>query len=131
MSHRQIYKNRNSVMALDNLCRPLGEISRRKAIKAVVTQRADAVVNLRTWETSSTFLSGMPLRAIIYRYAVKTRKEPKLSTGNKGLASILRRDGHICCYCGIKLKPSNSQHPHRATVDHILPRAQGGKTSLS
>ena len=130
MSHHSTFKNRNTVLALDNLFRPMAEIPRRKAIKAIVTHRADAVVNTKTWETTTDFVSGMPLKIIIYKHATKTRKEPKLSTGNKGLSSILRRDSHICCYCGVKLKPSRSTHPHRATVDHIIPKAQGGQTTF-
>lgn len=38
-------------------------------------------------------------------------------------ASLLRRDEHRCQYCGVR--PPNSQ----LTIDHVLPRAQGGRTS--
>ena len=33
--------------------------------------------------------------------------------------NLLRRDGYICQYCGIKNKPM--------TLDHILPKQRGGK----
>lgn len=38
-------------------------------------------------------------------------------------ASLLRRDGHRCQYCGVR--PPSSQ----LTIDHVVPRAQGGRTS--
>ncbi len=129
MRYSRANRIRNTVLALDNSYRPMAEITRRKAIKAVVTRRADAVVNHKTFETSAWITSGQPLKMIIYRHSVKVPGEPRLHTGNKGLKAILRRDGYTCAYCGIKLKPSMSGHPSRATVDHIVPRAQGGQTS--
>lgn len=38
-------------------------------------------------------------------------------------SGVLRRDGHICTYCGVTSADLGS----RLTVDHILPKSKGGK----
>ena len=118
---RHYKHSRNTVLAIDMNWRPMAEISRRKAIKAVVTRKAD-IINPKTMETSIFLEPGTPIKMIIYRMVLKTPGEPRLHSGNKGLKAILRRDGHLCSYCGVKVKGLN------ATVDHIMPKAQGGKT---
>jgi len=126
---RSHHHNRNTVIALSSSFMPMAEITRRKAIKAIVSRKADLVVNPKTLETSTEVIPGIPIKMIIYRMITKSPGEPKLHNGNKGLKAIIRRDGHRCCYCGCKVKTSVSlSHPAYATVDHILPRAQGGKT---
>jgi len=127
--HRSRYHSRNSVLALSSSFMPMAEISRRKAIKAVVTGKA-LTVNPKTMVTSPNLEPGMPIKMIIYRMVTKAVGEPKLHSSDRGFRAILRRDGYKCGYCGCKLKPSASEHPHRATVDHILPRVQGGTSTF-
>jgi HNH endonuclease len=125
MRTRRHYQNRNTVLALDASFRPMAEISRRKAIKAIVTRKADIIINHQTFETASWVEAGQPIKMIIYRHTKKAPGEPRLHSGNKGLQAIIRRDGHKCCYCNVNLKGKN------ATVDHILPRSKGGLTAWS
>jgi len=125
---RKNFKSRNTVLALSASFMPMAEISRRKAIKAIVTRKAD-LVNPKTMETFSWIEAGMPIKMIVYRMVTKTVGGPRLHSGDRGLRAILRRDGYKCGYCGIKLKASSSNHPHRATVDHILPKVQGGQST--
>ena len=122
---RKNFKNRNTVLALSASFLPMAEISRRKAIKAIVTRKAD-LVNPKTMETYSWVDAGQPIKMIIYRHITRTIGGPRLHAGERGLRAILRRDGYKCSYCGVKLKASGSNHPHRATIDHIIPRVQGG-----
>jgi len=123
MGHSKRFQNRNTVLALSCHFIPMAEISRRKAIKAIVTRKADIITNPKTLETSSWIEPGQPIKMIIYKMVSKSPGEPRLHSGNKGLKAIIRRDGHRCCYCGAKLKGTN------CTVDHIVPRSKGGQTN--
>jgi 5-methylcytosine-specific restriction endonuclease McrA len=49
---------------------------------------------------------------------VKQSRKPRYSRN-----ALFVRDGGACQYCGVHLKKS------AATVDHIVPRAQGGRTN--
>jgi 5-methylcytosine-specific restriction endonuclease McrA len=37
--------------------------------------------------------------------------------------NVYRRDGHRCMYCGVRPRPDH------LTIDHVVPRSQGGETS--
>ncbi len=44
---------------------------------------------------------------------------------------VLARDGGACVYCGIPVVrrgPGLHRAPHLATLDHVVPRSQGGPT---
>ncbi len=46
-------------------------------------------------------------------------------------AAIHVRDGGACVYCGIAVVrrgPGLHRAPHLATLDHVIPRSQGGPT---
>lgn len=43
---------------------------------------------------------------------------------------VFERDKHTCQYCGKKVIPNGpSAAPTTATIDHVVPRAKGGKTT--
>ena len=45
-------------------------------------------------------------------------------------AFIYEREGGCCTYCGIRTRPLRRglhRAPDRATLDHVLPRSQGGR----
>jgi 5-methylcytosine-specific restriction endonuclease McrA len=46
-----------------------------------------------------------------------TKRGVKFSRTN-----IYARDGHRCCYCGLRF------HPRDLNYDHVIPRSRGGKT---
>jgi hypothetical protein len=107
------------ILALDSNYMPMVEMSRRKAIKALSTGRAHAL-DLRTWMTMSIAdVASMPFHAVVFPKA-KACSEVKLGFG-RGTSSILKRDGHKCQYVGCDRKGT--------TVDHVLPRCQGGQST--
>lgn len=57
----------------------------------------------------------MPLVIRLHRYVSIPYKGVMLSRQN-----IFRRDGFSCQYCGAR---------HELTIDHVLPRSRGGKSS--
>lgn len=114
---RHTKKHRSqTVLALDSNYMPMVELSRRKALKALATGRA-TVLDLSTWSSLGLEdVAGRPFHAVVFPKA-KAVSEVKLGFG-RGTAGILRRDGYRCQYLGCD---------HRGTtVDHILPRCQGG-----
>lgn len=76
---------------------------------------------LSTWNEKITWTNGsMKLPAIIKlnRYVRHIRKRTHFDR-----QTLFRRDQFLCCYCN---KALNS---NTLTVDHIVPKAQGGITS--
>ena len=118
MSRHKHHKHRHgSILALDRNYVPMSEISRRHGLKAIFSGRAWAI-NLKTYEMYPLDeVAGKPFHAIMYP-AITAIKEVRLLVG-KGTKGILRRDNHTCQYCG----------GHATTVDHVVPRCQGGETS--
>lgn len=108
-----------TVLALDCNYMPMVEMSRRKALKALATGRAQAL-DLRTWSKLGLLdVASQPFHAVVFAKA-KAVAEAKLGFG-RGTASILRRDGHRCQYIGCSRRAT--------TVDHVVPRCQGGLSS--
>lgn len=105
-----------TVLALDCNYMPMVEMSRRKALKALATGRAQAL-DLRTWSRLGLQdVASKAFHAVVFAKA-KAVAEAKLGFG-RGTASILRRDGHRCQYVGCSRRAT--------TVDHVIPRCQGG-----
>lgn len=117
---RHMKKHRyQTVLALDSTYMPMVEMSRRKAIKALVTGRAHAL-DLKTWsKLALDEVASMPFHAVVFP-KVKAVPEMKLGFG-RGAFSILRRDGHRCQYVGCTRRAT--------TVDHVIPRCQGGPST--
>ena len=114
--HKRQHKH-GEILSLDRNYIPMSEISRRKAIIAVLSGRAQ-VMDLTTYsrfEGISAFNGH--IHAIIYPQTTAVN-EIKLSSG-KGPKGVLKRDGYRCQYCG----------DFGDTVDHIIPRCQKGLTT--
>ena len=106
------------VIAVDKNFFPMMEVSRRHALKALVTERAE-VLCLETWNRKAWYeLEDIHGFSCILYPSVQAVKDTKLKMG-KGFRGILERDEHTCQYCN---KRGN-------TVDHVVPRAQGGTSS--
>lgn len=44
------------------------------------------------------------------------------------LKRLLKRDGPECCWCGRVTNPTlPANHPHRSTIEHVIPVSQGGR----
>jgi hypothetical protein len=107
----------HSVISLDNNFLPLQKIGRQQAIKAIAKGRA-YIVDLQTWEKSSEITQFVEFKAIIYPYTT-IPTNIKMRTGTMG-RGIFKRDGYVCQYDDCRNKAT--------TIDHIIPRAQGGTT---
>jgi hypothetical protein len=110
----------DSVIAVDHSFMPMMEIPRRHAIKALITERAEAVFMLdwtrRAWFELDNFRD---FEVIIYPH-VTAVKESKITIG-RGFRGVLERDGHACQYCNGKAM----------TIDHVMPKSRGGSNSPS
>lgn len=119
---RHTRKHRHqTVLALDHRYMPMVEMSRRKAIKAISTGRAHAL-DLATWTKMGVAdVTTRPFHAIVFPKA-QAQHEVKLGIG-RGTRAILRRDNFVCQYVGCNHKAT--------TVDHVIPRCQGGQSTWS
>lgn len=98
----------------------LNFIDFHKTIKHLVKEKVE-VVSL--WDEVISFGSG----EIKFPSIVRLIKQPKryYFSNNFSRKALIKRDHGICQYCNTKL--INSE----ITMDHVLPRAQGGGTSFS
>jgi 5-methylcytosine-specific restriction endonuclease McrA len=97
---------------------PLATVSVRRALCLILTDRAEAVVSdeNRPWRSVSLSVPEPKVVRLLKMVKVPHRLVP-LTKGN-----VMQRDDHTCQYCGQRL-------PRRElTIDHVVPRARGGKT---
>ena len=112
------HKHRHAmVIAVDSNYLPMLEVSRRHAMTALATGRAQ-VLDLSTWaKLGLGEVVGRAFNVIVFP-KTKAIADFRLGIG-RGNAGILHRDSHTCQYCGGRA----------GTVDHVQPKCQGGKTS--
>ncbi len=84
------------------------------AIKAVFLERVDIVSNYEREVHSPNFTMKLP-SVIALRQYVKQSEHPAFTRFN-----LFLRDRFSCQYCG---------STHDLTFDHVIPRAQGGRTT--
>lgn len=118
--HKRAYKTlSDEVVAVDRNYMPMMTVTRRHALKALATDRAE-VLCLETWNRKAWYeIENIHDFVCILYPSVQAVKDTKLKLG-KGYRSILERDEHICQYCGCK---------KANTVDHVMPRSRGGSSS--
>lgn len=92
-----------------SLCDP------ERALVLVMLRKAEMITDVpeRRFRSVSEEFS-FPSIIRLYRYVKLPFKKVSLSRQN-----IFKRDGNRCVYCGSR---------ERLTVDHVVPRAQGGRT---
>ena len=98
----------------------LAFISERRAIKLLLADKVDV---LSFWEGRNIFFPGGNLKhpaTMRMKYLVKLN--PLRLNYSKSL--ILRRDRYRCSYC------EETFSPNKMTVDHVIPKSQGGKNSF-
>lgn len=127
------------VLVLDNSWRPHALTPVRNAITSVCVGRAFLLVpstyqrlDFDEWvEASSDNTFGesvrrvcspslalvMPEILVLARFVGKRPRMPRLTRRN-----LFTRDNHMCQYCGEVF------HPSKLTLDHVVPKAFGGKT---
>jgi 5-methylcytosine-specific restriction endonuclease McrA len=90
----------------------------QQAIVAMMTSKVDVLESYDAVVSSPSITFQIPA-------VVRLRKTPQMH--RKGVKfsriNVLTRDGQRCCFCNEK-KP-----PRDLNYDHVIPRAQGGKTS--
>lgn len=86
----------------------------QNAVKAVFLDRVDIVEEYDREVRSSTFSMKLPSVIALKQY-VKPSQYPAFTRFN-----LFLRDCFVCQYCG---------SPHDLTFDHVIPRAQGGRTT--
>jgi 5-methylcytosine-specific restriction endonuclease McrA len=101
------------VLVLNQSYEPLGIISARKAAVLLIRGRAHLVEE--TGLAIRTVSRAFPLPSVVRLsvYVRTPRRKIALSKRN-----VMRRDGHMCQYCGAQGVPM--------TIDHIVPRSWGG-----
>jgi 5-methylcytosine-specific restriction endonuclease McrA len=105
-------------LILDSTYRPLGLISWKKAVALVWLEKAEVLEEYDELLRSPSFEMKIPAVVRLSTY-VRT-KEPKLRFSKRNLYT---RDRGACQYCKKDISYDSS------TYDHVVPRAQGGRTT--
>ena len=105
------------ILVLNSTYEPLQFCAAKRAILLVLTGRAEKIECDGFVVRSPTMAFQLPT-VIRVLNRVKRVKKNSVAFSKK---NILRRDGHTCQYCG------DQEHP--LTIDHIIPKSRGGKTS--
>lgn len=95
-------------------------IELKKALKHIVKDKVEIV---STWDDTINYGSGKIKLPAILRLK-NSIKRPYFNS-NFSRKALVKRDKSTCQYCSKKLSAS------QITVDHVLPRAQGGGTSYT
>ncbi len=97
----------------------LNFIDFKKTIKHLVNDKVEVI---SSWEECILFGSNK----INYPSIVRLKVPHKRHYFRNGFdrEALIKRDKSICQYCCLKL------NNHQVTIDHVLPRAQGGVTSF-
>lgn len=98
----------------------LSFIPEKKVFKFLVKDKVEVV---STWEEFITWGSGKLKHPSILR--LKNHVRRNFFNANFSRKALIKRDKGICQYCSKKLIAS------QITIDHVLPRAQGGGTSFT
>ncbi len=107
-----------STLLLNASFEPLRVISWQKAITLSFLGKVEVVESYEREVRSVTLAMKVPAVVRLLRFVHLGRRRPPLSKMN-----LLARDEFECQYCGMSLGLNNS------TVDHVIPRSQGGGTS--
>lgn len=108
----------NSVVVFSKNYLPVARVNLKRAIALLVTGKAESIdYSTTVWKVRSpSAIFAVPDRIRLTDSSPERAwKIPPVSR-----REILRRDGHACQYCGSTRK---------LTVDHVIPRAQGGSHS--
>jgi 5-methylcytosine-specific restriction endonuclease McrA len=107
------------VLVLNATYEPLSIVSVKRAVVLLLKEKAELIEAAQARLRAENFSLPRPL-VIRLVYYVKIPRRVSLPVTRRG---VLSRDQYTCQYCGCA--------PARTflTVDHILPRSRGGKTT--
>ena len=101
---------------------PLSTETWKEAVKLMFVDRAEVIAEYDDWEVHSPSLTMKVPSVILLKDYVKVSRSVKYCRDN-----VLLRDEYICQYCGL-----DCSHDHDdLTLDHVLPRYHGGKTTFT
>jgi len=99
---------------------PLSTLKWQDAIKLMYQERVDVIAEYEDWTVHSPSMAlKVPAIMLMHEYKNVTRGL-KFSGKN-----IKLRDSYKCQYCGI----DHTHEPNLLTMDHVVPRANGGKST--
>jgi 5-methylcytosine-specific restriction endonuclease McrA len=115
------------VLLLNASYEPLAVIPARRALSLLMRNRVDAATDECLTLTSPN--SGLTIPSVLRlrRYVRVPQRGVRWSR-----IGVLRRDGYRCIYCGISAGESRGNrtlYKDDFTIDHLIPRSQGGKNS--
>jgi 5-methylcytosine-specific restriction endonuclease McrA len=106
------------VLVLNASYEPLRLVSVRRAVVLLLQEKAELVEAVERQLRASSLAFDMPLVIRLVRY-VAIPQRMRLPFSRRG---VLVRDRETCQYCGAQ--PGRA----RLTLDHVTPRAQGGRS---
>ena len=111
-----MYESRlkGQVLVLNQNYEPMSVCDVKRAIILIYLGKAEVIERASNFVHSVSVSMHFPLVVRIVMYVKIPSKRIVLSRKN-----IIKRDGHICQYCGSREPPM--------TVDHIIPKNKGGK----
>lgn len=108
------------ILLLDTNYQVQSFIDLKKALKHIFKEKVEVI---STWDEYLHFGSGkMKYPSIL---VLKKPIRRNYFNANFSRTALVKRDKSSCQYCGKKLSAAN------VTIDHVLPRAQGGITSFT
>lgn len=107
-----------TVLLLSSGYEPLRIISWQNAVSMFFLGKIEVLEEYDHNIRSVSVIIKAPSVVRLLRYVNAGRKSPPLTRGN-----VLARDNFTCQYCRCELSARD------ATLDHVIPRSQGGKTS--
>lgn len=107
------------VLVLNATYEPLSVVSVKRAVVLLLKEKAELIETATAMLRSESFSLPRPL-VIRLVYFVKIPRRVSLPVTRRG---VLSRDQYTCQYCG------SSPPRKELTIDHVLPRSRGGKTT--
>lgn len=114
----RLHRTMTTVLLLNASYDPIKVISWQRAITMFFLGKVEVIEEYEHDIRSVSFAVKAPAVVRLLKYAKLGKRTPPLSRTN-----ILARDAFECQYCGLELSSKD------ATLDHVVPRSQGGKTS--
>jgi 5-methylcytosine-specific restriction endonuclease McrA len=105
------------VLILNQTFEPLHVCSARRAVILLFTGKAERVEDTSRVIRSPSTILLLPSVIRLHRFVHKP-EQPSIAFNKK---NILKRDAHTCQYCG-------RNGGERMTIDHVIPKSQGGRT---
>ncbi len=105
----------DAVLLLNSTYEPLNVINVKRALRLLLTHKADPVEAAGHAVHSVSRAIPMPVVVRLQYYVKRPNQRVKFTK-----RTVLARDHHACQYCGIQVRD--------LTLDHVVPRALGGET---